>query len=232
MASVISNVPVGEAIKRCSLHVSGEDAPHRPWDEAFWGGPGCGAPGRPAVAHAALGHGQGRLRGGSVQSIIEDSRPWRGDGRRFPSDAVLLAPAEPDQRRTGASIGTPRGPLTVPGGAPIDWGTGSRGHGGAPGDAGHQGTREYEFLREQVRATGCATLLVDVGIVGDPQAVPDITADEVARGRGERPRPRGRRRPGRGRGGHVSRRRGSARAPYAAGNLHGVLGMGGSGARR
>ena len=45
--------------------------------------------------------------------------------------------------------------------------------------------REYEFLREQVRATGCATLLVDVGIVGDPQAVPDITADEVARAAGE-----------------------------------------------
>ena len=64
---------------------------------------GVRSAGRPTVSrHAALGHGQGRLRGGSVQSIIEDSRPRRGDGRRFPSDAVLLAPAEPDQRRTGS----------------------------------------------------------------------------------------------------------------------------------
>ena len=90
--------------------------------------------------------------------------------------------------------------------------------------------REYEFLREQVRAAGCATLLVDAGVVGDPQAVPDITADEVARAAG---RDRAALAAAGDRGAAVeAMSRGAAvvlERLHAAGNLHGVLGMGGSG---
>lgn len=90
--------------------------------------------------------------------------------------------------------------------------------------------REYEFLREQVRAAGCAALLVDAGVVGEPQAVPDITADEVARAGGA---DRAVLAAAGDRGAAVeAMSRGAAvvlERLHAAGSLHGVLGMGGSG---
>lgn len=90
--------------------------------------------------------------------------------------------------------------------------------------------REYEFLREQVRAAGCETVLVDAGVVGDPQAVPDITADEVARAAGK---DRAALAAAGDRGAAVeAMSRGAAvvlERLHAAGRLHGVLGMGGSG---
>jgi Uncharacterized conserved protein len=43
---------------------------------------------------------------------------------------------------------------------------------------------EYQYLREQIEANGVSTLLVDVGVFGARHAVPDITAEEVARAGG------------------------------------------------
>jgi uncharacterized protein (UPF0261 family) len=90
--------------------------------------------------------------------------------------------------------------------------------------------REYEFLREQVRAAGCETVLVDAGVVGDPQAAPDITADEVARAAGKE---RAALAAAGDRGAAVeAMSRGAAvvlERLHAGGRLHGVLGMGGSG---
>jgi uncharacterized protein (UPF0261 family) len=43
---------------------------------------------------------------------------------------------------------------------------------------------EYQFLRAQLHASGCATLLVDAGVLGTPATVPDITREEVARAAG------------------------------------------------
>jgi hypothetical protein len=40
--------------------------------------------------------------------------------------------------------------------------------------------REYMFLCDRVREHGVEVLLVDAGILGEPQATPDIGRDEVA----------------------------------------------------
>lgn len=45
---------------------------------------------------------------------------------------------------------------------------------------------EVGFLAEQVRAHGCETLVVDLGILEHPPLKPDITRQEVARAAGER----------------------------------------------
>ena len=95
MASVISKVPVGGDIKLDPLERRRTEASRRmtgarPSGEGRGAGPGTGR--RPG---SALRSGMGK--GVSVvvvfQSIIEDSRPWRSDGRRFPSDAILLLPS-------------------------------------------------------------------------------------------------------------------------------------------
>jgi uncharacterized protein (UPF0261 family) len=39
---------------------------------------------------------------------------------------------------------------------------------------------EYEFLRQRVREAGVDVLLVDAGILGEPQVAPDISREEVA----------------------------------------------------
>jgi uncharacterized protein (UPF0261 family) len=90
--------------------------------------------------------------------------------------------------------------------------------------------REYEFLRERVLAAGCEVILVDAGVIGDPQVVPDITHEEVAAAAGEdratlaAAGDRGAAVEAMGRGaGKVLGRL------HAEGRLHGVLGMGGSG---
>lgn len=90
---------------------------------------------------------------------------------------------------------------------------------------------EYGFLRERVRDAGCDTILVDAGVKGEAQVIPDVTRRQVAEAAGE----------------DVSALaaagdRGAAVAAmargageiltglYAEGRLHGLLGMGGSGA--
>jgi uncharacterized protein (UPF0261 family) len=40
---------------------------------------------------------------------------------------------------------------------------------------------EYDYLRERLRGHGVETLLVDAGVLGEPQAKPDVTREEVAR---------------------------------------------------
>jgi len=90
--------------------------------------------------------------------------------------------------------------------------------------------REYEFLSEQVRAAGADTLLIDAGVVGDPQTVPDISHEEVAAAAGQSlaalaaAGDRGAAVAAMARGaGEILARL------HADGRLHGVLGMGGSG---
>ncbi|MCS7255596.1 MAG: Tm-1-like ATP-binding domain-containing protein, partial [Thermomicrobium sp.] len=39
---------------------------------------------------------------------------------------------------------------------------------------------EYEYLRQRLRERGCEVLLIDAGVLGEPQATPDITREEVA----------------------------------------------------
>ncbi len=43
---------------------------------------------------------------------------------------------------------------------------------------------EYEYLRQRLRERGCEVLLIDAGVLGEPQATPDITREEVARAAG------------------------------------------------
>src|SRR5260221_7468587 len=43
---------------------------------------------------------------------------------------------------------------------------------------------EYEYLRRQVQAAGCETVLIDAGIQGTPLTQPDITREEVANAAG------------------------------------------------
>jgi uncharacterized protein (UPF0261 family) len=43
---------------------------------------------------------------------------------------------------------------------------------------------EYDYVRERLRAHGVDTLLVDAGVLGEPQAKPDVTREEVARAAG------------------------------------------------
>jgi uncharacterized protein (UPF0261 family) len=43
---------------------------------------------------------------------------------------------------------------------------------------------EYDFLRERIREAGADVLLVDAGILGEPQVTPDISREEVARAGG------------------------------------------------
>ena len=42
--------------------------------------------------------------------------------------------------------------------------------------------REYAYLREAIEAAGAATILVDTGVLGEPQVRADITREEVAPG--------------------------------------------------
>jgi uncharacterized protein (UPF0261 family) len=90
---------------------------------------------------------------------------------------------------------------------------------------------EYDFLRGRVRAAGCDTILIDAGILGDPQVPADITRQEVAAAAGEDLSALA-----------AAGDRGAAVTAMARGAgeilarlhddglLHGLLGMGGSGA--
>jgi uncharacterized protein (UPF0261 family) len=47
---------------------------------------------------------------------------------------------------------------------------------------------EYAFLKQQIEGQGVGTLMIDVGIFGEPPFAPDISAAEVGReGRRRRP---------------------------------------------
>jgi uncharacterized protein (UPF0261 family) len=39
---------------------------------------------------------------------------------------------------------------------------------------------EYSFAIDQVKAAGCDTIVIDVGVMGSPQISPDITRDDIA----------------------------------------------------
>jgi uncharacterized protein (UPF0261 family) len=43
---------------------------------------------------------------------------------------------------------------------------------------------EFDFVRSLIRENGFETILVDFGVMGDPQFAPDVTADQVARAGG------------------------------------------------
>ncbi len=186
----------------------------------------------PATVRGARLSGMGK--GVSVvvvfQSIIEDSRPWRCDGRRFPSDGVLLLPARPEVRRFGSALGRARWPFARHRPIPrLPEGTVAVVTVVLLGTLDTKG-REYEFLKEQVQAAGCDVLLVDAGIVGPPQVAADIGADEVARAVHE---DRAALADAGDRGAAVAvMARGAAvilQRLHAAGHLQAVLGMGGSG---
>ncbi|MDI3385154.1 Tm-1-like ATP-binding domain-containing protein [Streptomyces sp. B-S-A8] len=89
---------------------------------------------------------------------------------------------------------------------------------------------EYGWVRDRLRERGVGTLLVDTGIVGTPRVLPDITRDEVARAAGSEVARLAR---DGDRGAAVTvMARGAARVVtglHAAGRLHAVLAVGGSG---
>jgi uncharacterized protein (UPF0261 family) len=89
---------------------------------------------------------------------------------------------------------------------------------------------EYAYVRECIHARGHRTLLVDVGVLGDPPIAPDVTADDVARAGGSTLavlRSRG----DRGHAVDTMQRGACALLPawHAAGRFDGVLGLGGGG---
>jgi len=90
--------------------------------------------------------------------------------------------------------------------------------------------QEYDFLRRRLRAAGCEVIVVDAGVLGPTRVAVDISADEVAQAGGG---DRGALAAAGDRGAAVAAMAEGAAAVlqrlHAAGRLHGVLGMGGSG---
>ena len=90
--------------------------------------------------------------------------------------------------------------------------------------------REYAFLAERVREQGCEVLLVDAGVLGEPQVAPDVDAREVAAAGGS---DLDALRAGDDRGAAVEAMgRGAAavvRALHAEGRLDAIAALGGSG---
>jgi uncharacterized protein (UPF0261 family) len=89
---------------------------------------------------------------------------------------------------------------------------------------------EYEFVRDLLHARGVGTLVMDLGIVGSPAFVPDISAAEVA-SRGGSSLQSIRTRADRGDAVNVmlSGARSLTRELSGSGRFHGVLGLGGGG---
>lgn len=89
---------------------------------------------------------------------------------------------------------------------------------------------EYDYVRERIHARGHRTLLVDVGVLGEPGVAPDVTADDVARAGGS---DLASLRAGGDRGHAVDtmQRGACALLPvwHAEGRFHGVLALGGGG---
>jgi uncharacterized protein (UPF0261 family) len=89
---------------------------------------------------------------------------------------------------------------------------------------------EYGFVRDVIHARGHRTLLVDLGVLGNPLIAPDVAADDVARAGGSdlaTLRSRG----DRGLAVDTMQRGACALLPawYAQGRFDGVLGLGGGG---
>ncbi|MET7621492.1 Tm-1-like ATP-binding domain-containing protein [Streptomyces sp. NPDC005408] len=88
---------------------------------------------------------------------------------------------------------------------------------------------EYGRLRDHLHRRGIETILIDTGVIGEPQVRPDITHSEVARAAGDELSDLQEQE----RGAAVTvMARGATNIAldlYAAGRLHGVLALGGSG---
>ena len=89
---------------------------------------------------------------------------------------------------------------------------------------------EYAFVRDRIHAHGHRTMLVDIGVLGDPPVPPDVEADDVACAAGTDLASL-RARADRGHAVEAMQRGASALLPawYAAGRFDGVLGLGGGG---
>lgn len=89
---------------------------------------------------------------------------------------------------------------------------------------------EYAFVRSLIQARGVETLVMDLGIVGEPSFRADITAEQVAT-RGGSSLGAIRQRGDRGEAVDVmlAGARALTREAFAAGRFHGVLGLGGGG---
>lgn len=89
---------------------------------------------------------------------------------------------------------------------------------------------EFAYLRDQVRGYGVETLVVHVGVIGEPLFPPDVTSAEVARAAGADLEQL---RAANDRGAALAvMARGAAevaRQLHATGQIHGLVGMGGSG---
>lgn len=90
--------------------------------------------------------------------------------------------------------------------------------------------REFAYIRDLIQARGHKTLVVDVGVAGDPALAPDVDADRVARAGGSSLAEL-RRQGDRGAAMEVMTRGGSNLAAqlFAEGRFQGVLSLGGSG---
>jgi uncharacterized protein (UPF0261 family) len=89
---------------------------------------------------------------------------------------------------------------------------------------------EYRFVKELIEARGHRTLLIDVGVLGEPAVRPDVTRDEVARAGGADAAGLAERKD-RGEAVAAMSRGASALLPqlHAAGRFDGVLALGGTG---
>lgn len=89
---------------------------------------------------------------------------------------------------------------------------------------------EYAWLRERIEEAGCEVILIDAGVLGEPGATPNINRGVVATAAGTNV---GDLVAGKDRGAAVAAMaRGAAEIVirlYAEGQLHGILGVGGSG---
>src|SRR6185295_11370999 len=89
---------------------------------------------------------------------------------------------------------------------------------------------EFGFLRDQIQRQGVETLVVNIGVIGEPGFAPDISAAEVARASGadlaqlREEHDRGQAMAAMARGAAEI-----ARRLHAEGRVDGVIGMGGSG---
>ncbi len=89
---------------------------------------------------------------------------------------------------------------------------------------------EYAFVRDRIRARGHHTMLVDIGVLGDPFVMPDVSADDVARAAGTDLASL-RTRADRGHAVDAMQRGAAALLPawHAEGRFDGAIGLGGGG---
>ena len=89
---------------------------------------------------------------------------------------------------------------------------------------------EYGYVRDLIQARGHRTLVVDLGVLGDPLIAPDVSADEVARADGSSVSAL-RAQSDRGHAVETMQRGACALLPvwYGEGRFHGVIGLGGGG---